>query len=465
MENNEIKEYVTNLEEVINELEKKSNKTNAIESFLNKKSISNSRKIAENIINEYDRIKPIKTIDDISTKVFDEISKVELAEYFGKIMKWVNHGNKNIIRSATTINDTVNMNPSLHGFLFEQMHVAVFNARAAAQNSCIRAYVLRPKSGEGYAKNSVDIIIKNIKTRKVLKRYQAKCCSEADLTIKSIRNGDYSSQRLLVPEPQAKAVQDAFPQKSVTDHISYDDIKSNPITHSQAKNLQETFQNGDSLKLNDLGIVDVKTYARACAEFMKTPILIDAGIHVATGIATEVVSDGFDIKRFLGNTIGATAEDALILGLSAMTIVELSKQEIKLAQEGISCTVAAVRCTYDIIKTAIMISLDKISAEEGLAQITEEMATTSLQIVGTLAGTKVGAAIGTLINPGVGTIVGKIVGGFLGGLLGGLLGDKLKEQNKEQVIGFFENILIKIGEKLRSIECLKNTHNLNFVKA
>ena len=67
---------------------------------------------------------------------------------------------------------------------------------------------------------------------------------------------------------------------------------------SQAKNLQETFQNGDSLKLNDLGIVDVKTYARACAEFMKTPILIDAGIHVATGIATEVVSDGFDIKDF-----------------------------------------------------------------------------------------------------------------------------------------------------------------------
>ena len=49
------------------------------------------------------------------------------------------------------------------------MHVAVFNARAAARNSCIRAYVLRPKSGEGYAKNSVDIIIKNIKTRKFLK--------------------------------------------------------------------------------------------------------------------------------------------------------------------------------------------------------------------------------------------------------------------------------------------------------
>lgn len=457
--NNELsKETIIEIEKLARELENSPDRTSTIKAFLEKKSIDNSTDIAKEITKEYNRIKAVKTLNDISSRVLDSIPKAEMMEYFGRIMNVINHGNRDIKRAATTISGEINMNPSLHGFLFEKIHAAVFNANAAAKKSPLRAVIPRPKGG--YAKNSVDIYIINKNNKHYpLQRYQAKCCSDADATIRAVRNGNYNNQRLLVPEPQAKAVQTEFPNKTVTDRISYNGIESNPITHSQVKDYQDALQNGYDFKL-DLGIVDTKTYARACAELMRDTIIIDGGVHLATGIATEALSGQFDAKRFIGNTVGATAEDALVLGLSAATIVGLVELGVKITSKEIPYVIDIVRGTYNIGKTIVLMAMNKITIEAGLAQITEEIATTALIVGGSALGAKVGFEIGVRIGADKGALIGTAVGTIVGGMLGGITGNVVKSETEGAVKEFFENVAQKILENFNVSDSVNKSKNI-----
>ena len=61
-------------------------------------------------------------------------------------------------RTITTQAGAISRNPNLDGFIAEQYHAQTFNLNAAARNSEYTAKVLEP-NGNGYAKNSVDIVI------------------------------------------------------------------------------------------------------------------------------------------------------------------------------------------------------------------------------------------------------------------------------------------------------------------
>lgn len=415
----------------------------AMEGFLKKHSVKDSREVTKQLLQETERIKNIKTIRDIDSRVLDSVSKVQLSEYFGKVISTIAHGNKNIQRAVTKVSGGINMNPSLHGFIFEQIHAATFNARAAAKGSDIRAFVLFPKSGERYAKNSVDIVIKNIKNRhNTLQRYQAKACSESSITIKAIQSGNYNNQRLLVPEYQVESVRNVFPGKTVTDRLSYDGIESEPISYSTAKYWQEAVQKHGTVELN-LGVIDPITYARAYAEMFKIPLIIDLAAQVAEGMAIELNSENFELTRFAKNVFSGVSEDAFIYAAAMAAIVKLSENNIQIAGSQVPYVVDIVRCVYNVGKTVFFMATDKVSIEEGMADIAEEVATSSLIIAGTAAGTAAGTVIGSAI-PVLGTSVGAFVGAFVGSMIGLTIGKVIDDKTREPLIEVLKNLSQKL---------------------
>ncbi len=75
---------------------------------------------------------------------------------------------------------------------------------AEATGSPYRAKVLEP-TGNGYAKNSVDIVIVD-GDGKIVRRYQPKYYKNAKATEQAFKHGDYRGQQKLVPEVQEGSV-------------------------------------------------------------------------------------------------------------------------------------------------------------------------------------------------------------------------------------------------------------------
>ena len=124
---------------------------------------------------------------------------------------------------------------NLDGFIAEQHHVDSFNVDAVVKGSDLRAQVLTPEPGSGYAKNSVDIGIYD-GNGKLIRRYQSKYGADSEATKKCFENGDYRGQRKLVPEGQSKDIPGS------TERIEAEGVFSKPLTKTNAKRQQQDAQ-------------------------------------------------------------------------------------------------------------------------------------------------------------------------------------------------------------------------------
>ena len=91
-------------------------------------------------------------------KATSAMSTQEAAKYLTNLDMALQQANESLYRTITTQAGTVSQNPRLDGFIAEQYHAQTFNMNAEATGSPYRAKVLEA-NGNGYAKNSVDIVI------------------------------------------------------------------------------------------------------------------------------------------------------------------------------------------------------------------------------------------------------------------------------------------------------------------
>lgn len=171
------------------------------------------------------------------------MSAQETARYLQRLDGALTNANESLYRTLHTQAGVISQNPHLDGFIAEQYHAQTFNLNAEATGSPFRAKVLEP-TGNGYAKNSVDIVIVD-EDGQIVRRYQSKYCKDAEATARAFEHGDYRGQQKLVPEGQEQDI-----AKKVTTVIEAPDgTSSTPLSKERAKELQEEAQSG---KWNDL---------------------------------------------------------------------------------------------------------------------------------------------------------------------------------------------------------------------
>lgn len=351
-------------------------------------------------------------------KATSAMSAQETAKYLTGLDNALQTANESLYRTITTQAGAISQNPRLDGFIAEQHHAQTFNLNAEATGSQYRAKVLEP-NGNGYAKNSVDIVIVD-GNGKVVKRYQSKYCKDAKATEKAFENGDYRGQQKLVAEEQQADIQ----KKSTIVIEAPDGTTSNPLSKSTAEQMRDEAQSG---KWNELNWNEYKTKDLAIG------IGKQAGYAALQGAAIGV---GFDVAQKLWNGEEIKAEEvvetALVsgadFGVKAATAgaikVGVEKGIISVIPKGTPAgTIANIAfVAIEDAKIVGKMMTGELSVKEGIEKIEQTTVATAAGLVAMGEGAAIGAAAGAIFGP-----VGAAIGGFVGGTVSYMAGSKVGE--------------------------------------
>jgi uncharacterized membrane protein YeaQ/YmgE (transglycosylase-associated protein family) len=213
-------------------------------------------------------------------------SSVIADEYIGNIdgaISKANQANRNVIHTKS---GAINQSNNLDGFIAEQHHANTFNIDSKAQSKSYHADALQPAPGKTYQKNSVDIVIKDDKTGKIVRRYQSKYGKDATSTEKLFDHGDYRGQQKLVPEGQSANI-----GKKSTEVIEYDGVKSKSISKSDVKEQQNRAQEkGSSKRHNWEKDVNSKSIVKGIHKEAANSAAIGAGISGGISLVSNIVA-------------------------------------------------------------------------------------------------------------------------------------------------------------------------------
>lgn len=351
-------------------------------------------------------------------KVTSAMSVQETAKYLTGLDNALQTANESLYRTITTQAGAISQNPRLDGFIAEQYHAQAFNLNAEATGSQYHAKVLEP-NGNGYAKNSVDIVIVDA-NGKVVKRYQSKYCKDAKATEQAFEHGDYRGQQKLVAEGQQADIQ----KKSTAVIEAPDGTTSNPLSKSTAEQMRDEAQSG---KWNELNWNEYKTKDLAIG------IGKQAGYAALQGAAIGV---GFDVAQKLWNGEEIKGEEvvetALVSGAdfgvkaaaAGAIKVGVEKEIIKVIPKGTPASTIAniVFVAVEDAKVVGKMMTGELSVKEGIEKIEQTTVATAAGLVAMGEGAAIGAAAGAVFGP-----VGAAIGGFVGGTVGYMAGSKVGE--------------------------------------
>lgn len=368
------------------------------------------------------------------------MSVQETSKYLQRLDEALVDANKSLYRTIHTQAGAgpISQNPNLDGFIAEQYHTQTFNLNAEATGSPYRAKVLEP-TGQGYAKNSVDIVIVD-ESGHTVKRYQSKYCKEAEATAKAFENGDYRGQQKLVPEGQEQGI-----AKKVTTVIEAPDgTTSTPLSKERAKELQHEAQSGkwDDLNWNEYKVKDLAVgISKQAGEAALMGAAIGAGFDVAQKVWNGEEIKGEDIIEnaiISGADFGvkAAAAGALKVGVEKGIVTAIPKG----TPAGTIANIAHV--AVENVKIIGKMASGELTVKEGFQKMEQTTVSTVAGIVASAKGTAIGATIGSVFGP-----VGTVVGGFIGGTIGYMAGSKVGET----VVKGAQKIREKAGEVVRSI--------------
>lgn len=346
------------------------------------------------------------------------MSTQEAAKYLTNLDTALQQANESLYRTITTQAGTISQNPRLDGFIAEQYHAQTFNMNAEATGSSYRAKVLEP-NGNGYAKNSVDIVIVDGEG-KVVRRYQSKYCKDAKATEQAFEHGDYRGQQKLVPEGQEGDIA----KKSTTVLEAPDGTTSNSLTKSRAEQMRDEAQSGN---WNDLN------WNEYVAKDLAIGIGKQAGYAALQGAAIGV---GFDVAQKLwnGESIDAdeVVETAIVngadFGVKAAAAgalkVGVEKEIIKVIPKGTPAgTIANIAyVAIEDVKVLGKMATGELTMKEGIEKLEQTTVSTVAGLVAMGKGAAIGAAMGTVFGP-----AGTAIGGFIGGTVGYMAGSKVGE--------------------------------------
>lgn len=355
---------------------------------------------------------------DEAKKAVSVMSTQEASQYLQGLDTALTKANESLYNTIHTQTGTISQNPHLDGFIAEQYHAQTFNLNAEATGSSYRAKVLEP-TGNGYAKNSVDIVIVD-GNGKVVRRYQSKYCKDAEATAQAFEHGDYRGQQKLVPEGQEQDI-----AKKVTTVIEAPDgTASNPLSKNRAKELQNEAQSG---KWNDLNWNEyrAKDLAIGIGKQAGEAALMGAAIGVGFDIAQRVWN-GEEIKseELVESAIVSGADFGVKAAAAGALKVGVEKGIITAIPKGTPASTIA-NIAYVGIEDAKIVgkmATGELTVKEGFEKMEQTTVATVAGIAASAKGAAIGAAIGTVLGP-----VGATVGGFIGGTIGYMAGSKVGE--------------------------------------
>ena len=400
-------DYVGNeiLEKVADEIEEAE--------IVDTKEVIEDMKEVSNILSQYNEAMIYETAAIKEPQLVANIlSTNSVNNYVDTINTAIDNANKTVIESITTKAGTINQNPNLDGFIFEEHHAGTFNIDAAVKQKSYHAEALKPELGETYGKNSIDIVIED--SGKYVKKYSAKAYKNANETAKSfydkITGYKYKFQSKLVPTDQTKEIVNSV------DKIKFDNVESKGITKTEIKNIQSELQSGNkktdifSFK-KDVNTISISKQIGKQAMVNGT---MGLGIGMAANIGTKIIQGKeVEAEEVIEAGIKTGASMGMATAVAGGIRVAVEKKVIPTVFSRVltNNTIGAIAAvSMDIIGTAFKLGSGEISLGKAVKDI----------------GKSVGAAYGAIVASGWGYAGGMAIAGMIGlgtiGAVGTILG-------------------------------------------
>jgi len=428
-------DYVGNeiLEKVADEIEEAE--------IIDTKEVIEDMKEASNILSQYNEAMIYETAAVKEPQlVANVLSAKSVNNYVDTVNNAIDSANKTLMESITTKTGNINQNPNLDGFIFEEHHAGTFNIDATVKQKPYHAKVLKPKLGETYRKNSIDIVIED--SGKYVKKYSAKAYKITNGTAKSFydENGyKYRFQSKLVPTDQTNEIANSV------DKIKYNNVESKGITKAEIKDIQNDLQSGNK-KVDIFNFKkDVNTISIS-KQIGKQAML--------NGTMGSILSMGTNIGINLIQGKEVEAEEVIEIGIktgASMGMATAVAGGIRVAVEKkvipavfsrmlTNNTIGAIAASsIDIIGTAFKLGSGEISLGKAVKDVGNSLGAGYGAIISSGIGFSGGMALATTIGLGTIGTVGTILTGGLALVAGAVCG----------VIG--SNIALKIAKGLGKI--------------
>ena len=404
---------ITNGDYVGNEiLEKVADEIEEAEIVDTKKIIEDMKEVS-NVLSQYNEAMIYETAAIKEPQLVANIlSTNSVNNYVDTINTAIDNANKATIESITTKAGTMNQNPNLDGFIFEEHHAGTFNIDAAVKQKSYHAEALKPELGETYGKNSIDIVIED--SGKYVKKYSAKAYKNANETAKSfydkITGYKYKFQSKLVPTDQTKEIVNSV------DKIKFDNVESKGITKTEIKNIQSELQSGN--KKTDIFSFKKDVNTISISKQIGKQAMVNGTMGLSIGMvanigANIITGKGLETEEVIEAGIKTGASMGMATAVAGGIRVAVEKKVIPTVFSRIltNNTIAAIAAvSMDIIGTAFKLGSGEITLGKAVKDI----------------GKSVGAAYGAIVASGWGYAGGMAIAGMIGlgtiGAVGTILG-------------------------------------------
>ena len=400
-------DYVGNeiLEKVADEIEEAE--------IVDTKEIIEDMKEVSNVLSQYNEAMIYETAAIKEPQLVANIlSTNSVNNYVDTINTAIDNANKATIESITTKAGTINQNPNLDGFIFEEHHAGTFNIDAAVKQKSYHAEALKPELGETYGKNSIDIVIED--SGKYVKKYSAKAYKNANETAKSfydkITGYKYKFQSKLVPTDQTKEIVNSV------DKIKFDNVESKGITKTEIKNIQSELQSGN--KKTDIFSFKKDVNTISISKQIGKQVMVNGtmglGIGMVANIGANIITGkGLEAEEVIEAGIKTGASMGMATAVAGGIRVAVEKKVIPTVFSRVltNNTIGAIAAvSMDIIGTAFKLGSGEITLGKAVKDI----------------GKSVGAAYGAIVASGWGYAGGMAIAGMIGlgtiGAVGTILG-------------------------------------------
>ena len=441
------------LEKVANEIEEAE--------IVDTKEIIEDMKEVSNILSQYNEAMIYETAAIKEPQLVANIlSTNSVNNYVDTINTAIDNANKTVIESITTKAGTINQNPNLDGFIFEEHHAGTFNIDASVKQKSYHAEALKPELGETYEKNSIDIVIED--SGKYVKKYSAKAYKNANETAKSfydkITGYKYKFQSKLVQTDQTKEIVNSV------DKIKFDNVESKGITKAEIKDIQNDLQSGN--KKADIFNFKKDVNTISISKQIGKQAIVNGTIGFVAGMGENIGT-----KIIQGKEV--EVEEVIEVGIKTGGSVGLSTAVaggIKVAVEKeiipamLNNTIGAIAASsMDIIGTACKLGSGEISLGEAVKEVGTSISSAYSAIVSSSFGYTATIAAAGMVGLGTMGTVGTVIGtgvALVAGAVCGTLGSKIGGEIANGMGTIAEKVVDKAVEVVKEgMDTVKNIAN------
>ena len=401
--------------------------------------------------------------------VANVLSANSVNNYVDTINTTIDSANKTLMESVTTKAGTINQNPNLDGFIFEEHHVGTFNIDAAVKQKSYHAEALKPELGETYGKNSIDIVIED--SGKYVKKYSAKAYKNTNETAKSfydkITGYKYKFQSKLVPTDQTKEIVNSV------DKIKFDNVESKGITKTEIKNIQSELQSGN--KKTDIFSFKKDVNTISISKQIGKQAMVNGTIGLAIGMAANIgtkIIQGKEVEVEEVIETGIKTGESIGLSTAVAGGIKVAVEKEIIPAMSNSTIGAIAASSIDIIGTACKLGSGEISLGEAIKEVGTSISSAYSAIVSSsfgytatiaaagMVGLGTMGTVGTVIGTGVALVTGAVcgtVGSKIGGAIAngvGTIAEKVVDKAVEVVkegMDTVKNIANGVVNKVQSI--------------